>query len=102
MDMRTTNGLESVGERLAATTPPPLARRLRGLSDRTIALLFITPSIALLLAINIFPLIWTIRLSFTNFKSNMPSIPVRFTGSANYTNILTAEEIWHAMQAQHR
>ena len=102
MDMRTTNGVESVGERLAATTPPPLARRLRGLSDRTIAWLFIMPSIALLLAINIFPLIWTIRLSFTNFKSNMPSIPVRFTGIANYVNILSDEDIWYAMQVTAR
>ena len=33
---------------------------LRGLSDRAIAWLFITPTIVLLLAINIFPLIWTV------------------------------------------
>jgi len=39
-----------------------LSGRARGLSDRAIAWLFITPSIVLLLAINIFPLIWTIRL----------------------------------------
>ena len=102
MDMRATSGMESVGERLAGTTPPPLARRLRGLSDRAIAWLFISPSIALLLAINIFPLIWTIRLSFTNFNSNMPSIPVRFTGIANYVNILTDEDVWYAMQVTAR
>ena len=35
-----------------------------------------SPTIVLLLAINIFPLIWTIRLSFTNFKPIMPSVPV--------------------------
>jgi multiple sugar transport system permease protein len=34
--------------------------RVRGLSDRAIAWLFIAPTIILLLAINIFPLIWTI------------------------------------------
>jgi len=39
-----------------------VARRVRGLSDRVIAWLFVTPTIALLLAINIFPLIWMIRL----------------------------------------
>jgi len=96
--MRASNGLDSFGERLVATTPRPLARRIRGLSDRTIAWLFITPSILLLLAINIFPLIWTIRLSFTSFKSNMPSVPVRSIGLANYLNILTDEDIWYAMQ----
>ena len=77
---------------------PRLARRVRGLSDRSIAWLFIMPTMALLLAINIFPLIWAIRLSFTNFKSNMPSVHVRFLGLANYVNILTDEDIWHSMQ----
>jgi multiple sugar transport system permease protein len=96
--MSASNGLDSFGQRLAATTPRPLAKRIRGLSDRTIAWLFITPSILLLLAINIFPLIWTIRLSFTSFKSNMPSVPVRSIGLANYLNILTDEDVWYAMQ----
>ena len=50
-----------------------LARRVRGLSDRAIAWLFIAPTIVLLLAINIFPLIWTIRLSFTNYRANRPN-----------------------------
>ena len=50
----------------AAATHGALTRRLRGLSDRTLAWLFISPTIVLLLAINIFPLIWTIYLSFTN------------------------------------
>ena len=34
--------------------------RLGGMSDRAIAWLFITPTVALLLAINIFPLFWAI------------------------------------------
>ena len=45
---------------LPRATPEPLARRVRGLSDSAIAWLFIAPTILLLLAINIFPLIWTI------------------------------------------
>ena len=44
----------------ARATPTPFAKRVRGLSDRAIAWLFIAPTILLLLAINIFPLIWTI------------------------------------------
>jgi multiple sugar transport system permease protein len=55
-------------DRLARATPPTLARKVRGLSDRSIAWIFVAPTILLLLAINIFPLIWTIRLSFTNFR----------------------------------
>src|ERR1700731_4036091 len=74
------------------------AKRVRGLSDRGIAWLFIAPTIALLLAINIFPLIWAIRLSFTNFKSNLPNAPLRFVGLANYVDILTDDDVWHGMQ----
>ena len=68
--------------------------KLRGLSDRAIAWLFILPTIVLLLAINIFPLIWALRLSFTNFKSNMPSVAAHFVGIDNYVDILTDEDIW--------
>ena len=79
---------DTVTKRLAINTPQPAAKRIRGLSDRAIAWLFISPCIALLLAINIFPLIWTIRLSFTNFKSNLPNAPVRFVGLDNYRALL--------------
>ena len=44
----------------AVPVQPGVARRIRGLSDRALAWLFIAPTIVLLLAINIFPLIWTI------------------------------------------
>jgi multiple sugar transport system permease protein len=40
--------------RVAEATPAPLQRRMRGLSDRAIAWLFIAPTMLLLLAINIF------------------------------------------------
>ena len=59
----------SVMGRLAEATPPTLGRRLRGLSDRGIAWLFIAPTMVLLLAINIFPLIWAVLLSFTNYRA---------------------------------
>jgi multiple sugar transport system permease protein len=75
-----------------------LAGRARGLSDRAIAWLFIAPSIGLLLAINIFPLIWTIRLSFTNFRSNAQYLGSHGIGLENYRDILTDRDIWAAMQ----
>lgn len=70
-----------------------------GLSDKTIAWIFIAPSIALLLAINIFPLIWTIRLSFTNYRVNRPNNEVEFIGLRNYKRILADSDIWITMQA---
>ena len=58
-----------------------VAGKVRHLSDRAIAWIFIAPTIALLLAINIFPLLWTVYLSFTNFKANRPSRAVEWVGS---------------------
>lgn len=89
----------SLADRAAAATPAPIARRVRGLSDRAIAWLFIAPTIVLLLAINIFPLIWTIRLSFTNYRANRPNAEVESVGIENYARILRDEDIWLAMQA---
>jgi multiple sugar transport system permease protein len=81
----------------AEATPPRLAHKVRGLSDRAIAWIFVAPTIFLLLAINIFPLIWTIRLSFTNYAANKPNAEVKWVGIRNYTRILTDEDIWSHM-----
>ena len=86
-------------ERAAVKTPQGIARRIRGLSDRTIAWIFVAPTIFLLLAVNIFPLIWTIRLSFTNFRVNRPNNDVEWVGLRNYERILTDPDVWSTMQA---
>lgn len=86
-------------ERVAIATPLPVARTVRGLSDKAIAWIFVAPTIFLLLAINIFPLIWTIQLSFTNFKANRIGREVKNIGFKNYERILTDGDIWLNMQA---
>jgi multiple sugar transport system permease protein len=82
----------------AAMSSSPATLRLGGLPDRAIAWLFITPTIVLLLAINIFPLLWTITMSFTNYKANMGWVKYRSVGIDNYVDILTDSDIWAAMQ----
>ncbi|RED10615.1 carbohydrate ABC transporter permease [Pontivivens insulae] len=84
---------------IAHATPDPIANKVRGLSDRAIAWIFVAPSIFLLLAVNIFPLIWTIRLSFTNFRVNRPNNDVEWVGLRNYERILNDADIWNTMQA---
>ncbi len=91
--------LHSPVDRVAEATPHAIAKRFRGLSDRSLAWLFVAPSIVLLLAVNIFPLIWTIRLSFTNFRVNRPNAEVEFVGLKNYISILSDKDIWLTMQA---
>lgn len=90
---------DPIAQRAASATPQKLAHRIRGLSDRTIAWLFVAPTIFLLLAVNIFPLIWTIRLSMTNFRTNRPNNEVEFVGIENYRKILTDADIWTSLQS---
>ncbi|OQW81460.1 MAG: ABC transporter permease, partial [Proteobacteria bacterium ST_bin15] len=92
----------SLIEKAARATPPSFVGKVRGLSDKAIAWIFIAPTLLLLLAINIFPLIWTIQLSFTNYRANRPNAPLRDVGLAHYNEILTNPDIWAAMQVTAR
>jgi|TARA_B100000959_G_scaffold287577_1_gene374402 multiple sugar transport system permease protein len=73
--------------------------KTKGLSDRAITWLFVTPTIILLLAVNIYPLVYAIRMSFTNFYANKPGREIAFVGIKNYIKILNKEDIWETMQA---
>ena len=88
----------AIADRLAGSTPEAVAKPIRGLSDRAIAWVFIAPTILLLLAINIFPLIWTIYLSFTNYRANRPNAEVKMVGLEWYQRILSDGDVWFAMQ----
>ena len=91
--------LNEIADRAAGATPPSLAGAVRGLSDKSIAWIFLAPTIILLLAINIFPLIWTIYLSLTNYRANRPNAELKFVGTEHYEKILTNPDIWAAMQS---
>ncbi len=90
---------DSIIDRAARKTPASIADRAKGFSDRTIAWIFVAPTIIILLAINIFPLIWTVYLSFTNYRVNRPNKEVDFIGLRNYERILSDNDIWITMQA---
>ncbi len=90
---------EKVARSAAQATPGAVVQSVRGLSDRAIAWLFISPTIILLLAINIFPLIWTVYLSFTNYRANRPGRPIDWVGTRNYERLLGNEDIWGYLQA---
>ncbi len=67
--------------------------RRRGLSDRAIVKLFIWPTLILLIAWNVFPLAYSLFLSFTNYSAIVPKPPV-WVGFENYKNILTDPQLW--------
>ena len=85
--------------KLALKTPRGVSKHVRGLSDKKLAWLFVSPTIILLLAINIFPLLWTIYLSFTNYRVNRPNRDVKWIDLRNYERILSDSDIWQTMQA---
>jgi len=66
----------------------------RGLSDLTIRNLFIIPTIAFLIVFNIFPLIYSLGYSFTDFRASS-SAPAGFVGLQNYRDLLDDRQVWN-------
>ncbi len=93
-----TQTIEHAGKGVTDKAHRSLKSKARGFSDRVIAWWFIAPTILLLLAINIFPLLWTVYLSFTNSRANQPGRAVEWVGLRNYERILGSADIWGYMQ----
>ena len=70
----------------------PAARR--GLSDLSIRNLFIIPTIAFLIVFNIFPLIYSLGYSFTDFRASS-NTPASFVGLQNYRDLLADDHVWN-------
>ncbi len=68
------------------------------MSDRAIAWLFTAPTLILLIFINIYPLVWSIYLSFTNYKANRRGVEIGWVGLKWYKKILTSEDVWANLQ----
>jgi len=73
--------------------PRATGRRRTWLTDRRMAVLFIAPTIILLVAISIFPLIWSVYLSFTQYKVTGVAAPV-WVGLNNFRDILTQNDLY--------
>jgi len=71
--------------------------RQRGLSDIAIKRMFIMPTIVLLICINIFPLIWSLGLSFADYSAVKPRVEgvnPNWIGGKNYRDVLMDLHIW--------
>ena len=66
----------------------------RGWSDLTIRNLFIIPTIAFLIVFNIFPLIYSLGYSFTDFRAST-NAPANFVGLQNYRELLNDPFVWN-------
>jgi multiple sugar transport system permease protein len=76
----------------APLVAPPAARRLRWLGDRLLAAGFISPALALLAFLSVFPLLWALYLSFTDYSATR-SVPARWIGIDNYLEVLTSSAV---------
>jgi multiple sugar transport system permease protein len=79
---------------MIARLDPRAAAARRGLSDVAIRNLFIIPTIVFLIVFNIFPLIYSLGYSFTDFRASS-SQPANFIGLDNYRDLLGDEHIWN-------
>jgi multiple sugar transport system permease protein len=81
----------------AARTAAPgqLRPRFGWLSDRLLVWMFLSPTMILLLLIAIFPLIWSLYLSFTRYSviKDSDTGPV-WIGLQNYAQLLSSKDIW--------
>ena len=55
--------------------------------------LLVTPALALLFLMNIFPLLWSFGLSFFSYRANRAKAPT-WVGLDNYAKVLTDPDIW--------
>ena len=76
------------------TTLDPKSRAARrGWSDLTIRNMFIIPTIVFLIVFNIFPLLYSLGYSFTDFRAST-NAPANFVGLENYKALLNDPFIW--------
>jgi multiple sugar transport system permease protein len=67
------------------------------MKDKTLMRLFILPTLVLLISINVFPLIWSLFLSFSQYSAKMTNVwgkNPEMIGVANYRQILSDPDMW--------
>jgi len=77
----------------ATSQPRTTARPNRHLSDGTLVRLFIIPTLLILILWNVFPLFYSLYLSFTKY-SVIANQPPEWVGFANYAAILSRKSFW--------
>jgi multiple sugar transport system permease protein len=59
--------------------------------------LLVTPAIVMLVVMNIFPLLWSLGLSFFSYRANRLSAP-NFVWLRNFERVLTDDTVWERFQ----
>ena len=80
------------GSQAAAEQIPQTTRR-KQLSDRSIVNLFVWPALLLLIAMNVFPLFYSLYLGFTDYSAITRQQP-QWVAFENFSRILNDELLW--------
>ena len=77
-----------------AQQKPGIRPRFAWLSDRAMVRLFLTPTMLLLLVIAIFPLVWSLYLSFTKYSVIQDVNGPTWIGFRNFGRLLDDPDVW--------
>ncbi|GAB4475224.1 MAG: sugar ABC transporter permease [Anaerolineae bacterium] len=80
---------------------PQLRLRFRWLNDSLLSGVFLTPTMLLLLFVTVFPLIWSLYLSFTDYSVIRDAnawTTAPWVGLDNYRELLHQHELWQRFQ----
>jgi multiple sugar transport system permease protein len=77
---------------------PSFRTRVSNFVERHIAYFLIAPTIIGIAIVNVYPLLDTVRLSFTDRLLSRPEENTRFVGLTNYSNILSSPDVWNAFK----
>jgi multiple sugar transport system permease protein len=83
---------------MATATTAPTGQTSSGrrqLSDNAIKWMFILPTLILLILWNVFPLFYSLYLSFTRY-SHSGKLPPVWVGTANYSALMQNPTVWHS------
>ena len=75
----------------------PQKRRSRGVGEKKLAFLMVSPSMALIALVAAYPIIYAIWLSLHEYSVRVAGLS-RWAGFSNYTEALSNPDFWDAMQ----
>ncbi|UCF89930.1 MAG: sugar ABC transporter permease [Desulfobacterales bacterium] len=77
-------------------TDAPTRKRVKRWRQRNLGFFMVLPAALVLLAVGIFPLIYSIGISFLRWEAKIPGRP--FVWFENYASILSNMEFWHSLK----
>src|SRR5215218_5000293 len=80
----------------AASIQAPAAKKTRGLSEKRLAFLMVSPSMLLIALVAAYPILYGIWLSLHEYSVRVAGLS-RWVGLRNYTDALGNSEFWDAM-----